>query len=142
MNHARADRLDRCLSLLAPVRQGEGYAVSVLFLQAFSLMLAYYLVRPVREALILTQGGAEFRSYAVAVQVDGRILVAVGTAVFVGVRVATALAVRTTVRVDSTVRVDCTVAVSAATVLVTCAVFVEAGAVRVAYAVFDGALVA
>ncbi|HET8690781.1 MAG TPA: Npt1/Npt2 family nucleotide transporter [Steroidobacteraceae bacterium] len=68
MNRTRADRLDRCLSLLAPVRRGEGYAVSVLFLQAFSLMLAYYLVRPVREALILTQGGAEFRSYAVAVQ--------------------------------------------------------------------------
>ena len=31
-------------------------------------MLAYYLIRPVREALILTEGGAEFRSYAVAVQ--------------------------------------------------------------------------
>ncbi len=63
-----ADRLDRCLSLLAPVRRGEGYAVFILFLQAFALMLAYYLVRPVREALILTQGGAEFRSLAVAVQ--------------------------------------------------------------------------
>ena len=47
---------------------GEGSAVVILFLQAFALMLAYYLVRPVREALILTQGGAEFRSYAVAVQ--------------------------------------------------------------------------
>jgi AAA family ATP:ADP antiporter len=68
MNRSSPDRLDRCLSLLAPVRQGEGHAVSVLFLQAFALMLAYYLIRPVREALILTQGGAEFRSYAVAVQ--------------------------------------------------------------------------
>ena len=64
----RTAGLDRCLSLLAPVRQGEGQAVATLFLQAFALMLAYYLIRPVREALILTQGGAEFRSYAVAVQ--------------------------------------------------------------------------
>jgi AAA family ATP:ADP antiporter len=68
MNRSLSDRLDRSLSLLAPVRQGEGRAVAILFLQAFALMLAYYLVRPVREALILTQGGAEFRSYAVAVQ--------------------------------------------------------------------------
>jgi len=62
------NRLDRCLTWLAPVQPGEGSAVAILFLQAFALMLAYYLVRPVREALILTQGGAEFRSYAVAVQ--------------------------------------------------------------------------
>ncbi len=68
MNRSCPDRLDRCLSLLAPVRPGEGHAVATLFLQAFALMLAWYLVRPVREALILTQGGAEFRSYAVAVQ--------------------------------------------------------------------------
>ena len=68
MNRFRPDGFDRCLSLLAPVRQGEGQAVATLFLQAFALMLAYYLIRPVREALILTQGGAEFRSYAVAVQ--------------------------------------------------------------------------
>ncbi len=61
-------RLERCLAWLAPVRPGEGRVVAILFLQAFALMLAYYLVRPVREALILTQGGAEFRSYAVAVQ--------------------------------------------------------------------------
>jgi len=60
--------LERCLACLAPVRPGEGRAIAILFLQAFALMLAYYLIRPVREALILSQGGAEFRSYAVAVQ--------------------------------------------------------------------------
>ena len=38
-------------------------------------MLAYYLIRPVREALILTEGGAEFRSYAVAVQAALLILI-------------------------------------------------------------------
>jgi ATP:ADP antiporter, AAA family len=61
-------RFERCLALLAPIRPGEGRCVSVLWLQAFSLMLAYYMIRPVREALILAEGGAEFRSYAVAAQ--------------------------------------------------------------------------
>ena len=68
MTRASPTRFERCLSWLAPVHAGEGSAVFILFLQAFALMLAYYLIRPVREALILTQGGAEFRSYAVAVQ--------------------------------------------------------------------------
>jgi AAA family ATP:ADP antiporter len=68
MTRTASTRLERCLAWLAPVRPGEGRVVAILFLQAFALMLAYYLVRPVREALILTQGGAEFRSYAVAVQ--------------------------------------------------------------------------
>jgi AAA family ATP:ADP antiporter len=68
MTRTPPTRLERCLACFAPVHAGEGSAVVILFLQAFALMLAYYLVRPVREALILTQGGAEFRSYAVAVQ--------------------------------------------------------------------------
>jgi AAA family ATP:ADP antiporter len=68
MNPTRASGFERCLAWVAPVRPGEGRCVAILWLQAFSLMMAYYLIRPVREALILTQGGAEFRSYAVAVQ--------------------------------------------------------------------------
>ena len=68
MTRTPPTRLERCLACFAPVHAREGRAVVILFLQAFALMLAYYLVRPVREALILTQGGAEFRSYAVAVQ--------------------------------------------------------------------------
>jgi AAA family ATP:ADP antiporter len=68
MSCTHPSRLERCFALFAPVRAGEGRAVAILFLQAFALMTAYYMVRPVREALILTQGGAEFRSYAVAVQ--------------------------------------------------------------------------
>lgn len=58
----------RCLEVLAPVGPGEGRCLAILCLQAFAVMLAYYLIRPVREALILTEGGAEFRSYAVALQ--------------------------------------------------------------------------
>ncbi len=65
---AKHSAFERLLSLFASVQAGEGRCVAILALQAFALMTAYYLVRPVREALILTEGGAEFRSYAVGVQ--------------------------------------------------------------------------
>lgn len=61
-------RGERFLSLFTRIEAGEGRCVAILSLQAFTLMVAWYLIRPVREALILTEGGAEFRSYAVAVQ--------------------------------------------------------------------------
>jgi len=64
----QASSFERLLSLFTRVRAGEGRCVAILSLQAFALMTAYYLIRPVREALILTEGGAEFRSYAVGVQ--------------------------------------------------------------------------
>jgi len=75
MIHAKPSRFERCLAWLAPVRPGEGRSVAVVGLQAFSLMVAYYLIRPVREALILTEGGAEFRNYAVALQAALLILI-------------------------------------------------------------------
>jgi len=75
MSRPIRNHFERCLALLAPLRPGEGRCVSILWLQAFSLMLAWYLVRPVREALILAEGGAEFRSYAVAVQAALLILI-------------------------------------------------------------------
>jgi AAA family ATP:ADP antiporter len=75
VNRTDHTRFERCLAILAPVQAGEGRCVAILWLQAFSLMLAYYLIRPVREALILTEGGAEFRSYAVAVQAALLILI-------------------------------------------------------------------
>lgn len=61
-------RFEQCLLLATRVEPGEGRRVAVLGLQALTLMVAYYLVRPVREALILTEGSAELRSYAVGVQ--------------------------------------------------------------------------
>lgn len=61
-------RAERLLSLFTRIEAGEGRCVAILSLQAFALMVAYYMIRPVREALILTEGGAEFRSYAVALQ--------------------------------------------------------------------------
>jgi AAA family ATP:ADP antiporter len=60
--------VERVLSLSAPVRAGEGKAVLLLLLKGFLLLSSYYLLKPVREALILTEGTAELRSYAVAVQ--------------------------------------------------------------------------
>ncbi|HZF15721.1 MAG TPA: Npt1/Npt2 family nucleotide transporter [Steroidobacteraceae bacterium] len=69
MNNANdASGFERFLSLFTRVQPGEGRCIAVLCLQACALMAAYYLIRPVREALILTQGGAELRSYAVGLQ--------------------------------------------------------------------------
>lgn len=62
------NRGERFLSLFTRIEAGEGRCIAILSLQAFALMVAWYLIRPVREALILTEGGAEFRSYAVAAQ--------------------------------------------------------------------------
>lgn len=63
-----ASALERGLSRIVPVRAGEGVAVAVMVAQAFVLLFAYYLVKPAREALILTEASAEVRSYAVALQ--------------------------------------------------------------------------
>lgn len=60
--------LERLLSLCTRVRGGEGRGVALLLTNSFALMLAYYLLKPVRETLILTQGGAELKSYAMALQ--------------------------------------------------------------------------
>lgn len=60
--------LERFLSFFAKVHSGEGKSLLLLFFNSFLLLFAYYLLKPVREALILTEGGAEVRSYAVAAQ--------------------------------------------------------------------------
>jgi AAA family ATP:ADP antiporter len=67
--------VDRILSWFTKVQPGEGRCVLLLCLQAVTLMMAYYLIRPVREALIITEGGAELRSYAVGVQAALLILI-------------------------------------------------------------------
>jgi ATP:ADP antiporter, AAA family len=61
-------RVARALSRTLPLRHGEGRAVALLFANAFLLLFAYYLIKPVREMLILTEQTAEMRSYAVALQ--------------------------------------------------------------------------
>ena len=68
--NSRDDRnfLERFLGLFASVRGGEGTTVLLLALDVFLLLLAYYIIKPVREALILAGGGAEVKSYAAAGQ--------------------------------------------------------------------------
>ncbi|MFO7652382.1 MAG: hypothetical protein R6X25_01015, partial [Candidatus Krumholzibacteriia bacterium] len=60
--------LDRFLSLFTEVRAGEGVAVVLLATNVFLLLTAYYLIKPVREALILADGGAEVKAYTSAGQ--------------------------------------------------------------------------
>lgn len=60
--------LERALSLFADVRAGEGVSVLLLTANVFLLLAAYYLLRPARQALILTEGGAIVASYSSAAQ--------------------------------------------------------------------------
>ncbi len=56
--------LDRFLSLFADVHRGESGRLLLLTFNIFLILTAYYVMKPVREALILAQpGGAEIKSY-------------------------------------------------------------------------------
>lgn len=56
--------LDRLLSLFAPVEAGEGLTALLLMMNLFLLMTAYYIIKPVRESLILGNAGPEIKTYA------------------------------------------------------------------------------
>jgi AAA family ATP:ADP antiporter len=60
--------LEKVLAAVARIHPGEGVSVALFFLGAFLLLFVYYLLKPVRDALILTQGTPELRSYALAIQ--------------------------------------------------------------------------
>jgi AAA family ATP:ADP antiporter len=60
--------IDRVLRVFGDVRAGEGRDVVFMFFNIFLLLLAYYILKTVREPLILTAGGAELKSYAAAAQ--------------------------------------------------------------------------
>ena len=60
--------LDRLLSLFTEVRAGEGAGALLMAANLFALLAFYYVLKTVREALILTEGGAEVKSYAAAGQ--------------------------------------------------------------------------
>ncbi len=64
----RAGPLDRALRLFTDVRAGEAGTALLLTLNIFLLLTAYYIIKPVREALILSGEGAEVKSYAAAGQ--------------------------------------------------------------------------
>jgi len=64
----RKTALDRLLGLAADVRAGEAATALLLAANVFLLLTAYYIIRPVREALILAApGGAEVKSYLGAI---------------------------------------------------------------------------
>jgi len=64
----RAGPLDRGLSVFTDVRPGEAGTALLLTLNIFLLLTAYYIIKPLREALILSNEGAEVKSYAAAGQ--------------------------------------------------------------------------
>src|SRR5262245_35483109 len=59
---------DRFLSLFAEVRNGEGIGALLLAANVYLLLEAYYILKTVREALILSEGGAEIKAYSSAAQ--------------------------------------------------------------------------
>jgi ATP:ADP antiporter, AAA family len=60
--------LDRSLSVLTDVPPGERAGALLLTANVFCLLESYYLLKTVREALILSEGGAEVKSYAAGAQ--------------------------------------------------------------------------
>ena len=60
--------LKRTLFLGVELRPGETAGVVAMFASLFLILFTAYLLKPAREMLILTEGTAEIRSYAVALQ--------------------------------------------------------------------------
>jgi len=60
--------LERILSPLADVHPGEAAGVLMLALLMFLLLTSYYMLKTAREVFILSEGGAEVKSYASAGQ--------------------------------------------------------------------------
>ena len=59
--------LDRFLSRFTQLRPGEGKSVVTFFSYALLMMVSYYILKTIREPLLLTGSSAEMKSYAVAV---------------------------------------------------------------------------
>ncbi len=66
ISEGRRGLLDRAFSIFTQVKAGEGFTVLLLSLNVFLVMASYYILKPVREALILTEGGAEVKAYLYA----------------------------------------------------------------------------
>jgi ATP:ADP antiporter, AAA family len=68
-NASSRSGLERFLGLFTDVHAGEGATALLLSLNIFLILMAYYVLKPVREALILGEGSAELKTYMSAVQV-------------------------------------------------------------------------
>src|SRR6188472_32776 len=60
--------VERLLSPIADVHQEEAAAALLMALLMFLILAAYYMLKTAREVFILSQGGAEVKSYASAGQ--------------------------------------------------------------------------
>jgi ATP:ADP antiporter, AAA family len=65
---ARKSPLERVLSIITEIRAGEGLGAVLLTADLAVLLGGYYLLKTVRESLILAQGGAEVKAYSSAAQ--------------------------------------------------------------------------
>src|SRR4051812_42303819 len=67
---AAADKgwLERLLSPIADVRRGEAASALLITLTMFLVLAGYYLLKTAREIFILSEGGAEVKSYSSAGQ--------------------------------------------------------------------------
>lgn len=61
---SRLTIFERVLTLFTAVRPGEGRSVFLMLLQIFLLLFGYYVIRLVRETLILVEGSPEIRAYS------------------------------------------------------------------------------
>jgi ATP:ADP antiporter, AAA family len=61
---SRLTLFERFLTLFTSVRPGEGRGVFIMLAQIFLLLQGYYLIRLVRETLILVEGSPEVRAYS------------------------------------------------------------------------------
>jgi AAA family ATP:ADP antiporter len=60
--------VERLLSPIADVRRGEAASALLLMLTMFLILAGYYLLKTAREIFILSEGGAEIKSYSSAGQ--------------------------------------------------------------------------
>src|SRR5678815_4378787 len=60
--------IERLLSPIADVRRGEAASALLMALTMFLILAAYYLLKTAREVFILSEGGAEVKSYSSAGQ--------------------------------------------------------------------------
>ena len=60
--------LERFLSFFADVRAGEGISVVLLTLNVFLILAGYNLLKPARDALAISEGGAVGKAYSAAAQ--------------------------------------------------------------------------
>jgi len=68
LGEPRKSVVERALSVFADVRAGEGATTLLLTLTVFLLLAGYSVMKPARDGLILTEGGAELASYSAAAQ--------------------------------------------------------------------------